>query len=377
MKKALSLILAVMMLLGCMSITVFAEEPKNITAITATKQAVEEPEPEVVPVSYEMVIPAAVTITEAGVKEIGAPAVKNVQNAEDNTVISYVATGTQLTLKDSDKTMATTYYKAYTSRVNYTLLTSDPIVVYQNKDAVNPLTKLYVGVSKSAWDAAEAGTYAATVTFNFSAGGAPCPVSMEGGTVIRVIRKGAETLIAQYYDQVKYDQLTGQYKLLFTAYDASANLYVSFGNMSYAGDMLGADYQVGDYYHLVGDNYVKCINPETHQFDTTIGQGIFVELRIFSPGQDLSSKPLPVTHCLQSGTKCVVTEDGKLQALIPGSEPKTLGGEPYETMTGVIYQYEWYFNGTEAKDKIGCGFEFEVEDGDVLTAKWVVINEGN
>lgn len=127
---------------------------------------------------YEIVIPQAVTMNEAGVKEIGAASIDTaagkLKNATANTVISYTASGTNFKLKtDSSKTMAATYYSAYTDASTNTVLDSTKAIdVYKNSALVNPLTKLYVGVSQDDWDAAaisNPGTYTATVTFNFSA----------------------------------------------------------------------------------------------------------------------------------------------------------------------------------------------------------------
>ena len=353
MKKLLALVLALLMVLGCMSLTVFADEPNNVTPITATKPAVENPEPEVVPVSYEIVIPSEVKITKAGVKEIGKPSVTNVQNAEANTVISYKAVGTQLEL-ESGEAMETTYYKAYTSRANYSLLDdNDSIVVYQNKAVVDPLTTLSVGVSKSAWDAAEAGTYSATITFNFTSGGAQCPVSLEREDAVlwRVIRKDADKIVyAEYYKTIPFG-----WEYTITDYDDSAKLYVRYRSTTYV-QQFGEDCQVGDYYHHAGGgNYVKCINPSTHNIDTEIGKGV-----LFS----ITSSDF--TYCRPSGSKCVVTEDGKLQVIIPGvDEPETLAGGT-STYDGETTKTIWYFNGTEPEDEIASGVLIDIEEYDVF-----------
>ncbi|MDO4813041.1 MAG: hypothetical protein Q3995_05945 [Eubacteriales bacterium] len=135
-----------------------ASGKSGTTDITAVKAAA--------PLSYEMVIPSAVNMTEAGVVEIGTPSVENVENATENTVISYIATGTQLTLEGGTATMATSYY---TDSEGKTPLTDDAIEVYKNSAVIASPTSLYVGVAETDWDAADAGTYKATVTFNFEA----------------------------------------------------------------------------------------------------------------------------------------------------------------------------------------------------------------
>ena len=156
MKKALSLILALVLTMGYSMITLTADN--NTTTITAVV-------PERV-VSFDMVIPESVSIDSAGIKEIGAPTVANVNNASVNTVISYTATGTDFTMTGKPtKTMKATYY---TDADGKNALASTPIKVYEQNAAVNSLTRLYVGITEKAWNAAEAGTYTATVTFAFS-----------------------------------------------------------------------------------------------------------------------------------------------------------------------------------------------------------------
>lgn len=156
MKKALSLILALVLTMGYSMITLTADN--NTTTITAVV-------PERV-VSFDMVIPESVSIDSAGIKEIGAPTVEKVKNASVNTVISYTATGTDFTMTGKPtKTMKATYY---TDADGINALDSKPIKVYEQNAAVNSLTRLYVSITEKAWNAAEAGIYTATVTFAFS-----------------------------------------------------------------------------------------------------------------------------------------------------------------------------------------------------------------
>ena len=168
MKKILSLVLALLMLLGCMSITAFAEEDPYTGSTTITANVADKR------LSYEIVIPQTVTMNEAGVKEIGAASINmeagKLKNATANTVISYTASGTDFKLStDDNKTMAASYY---TDSEGTIALTNNAIDVYKNSKLVDPLTTLYVGVSQTDWDTAartNPGTYTATVTFNFSA----------------------------------------------------------------------------------------------------------------------------------------------------------------------------------------------------------------
>ena len=236
MKKTVSLILAVMMLLSCMSITAFATD-NNTTEITAVKAA---------PLSYKIVIPQAVTITEAGVVEIGTPSVETVTGATANTVISYTATGTQLTLENSDKTMATSYYTAYTDATTNTPLTSTAIKVYKNSAVVDPLTKLYVGVTEDDWNAADAGTYTATVTFDFDAKEFQ-PAYIDGFSVMILRTTGGATNMYNIYTGNKpgkqltnvaeavllkctAKEITGDSWFAFDDVEINGNEYIMHGN---------------------------------------------------------------------------------------------------------------------------------------------------
>ena len=172
MKKLLSLVLALVMVLGCMTVPAFAEEDPYTGNTTITAN-VAKPD-----VEYEIVIPQAVTMNEAGVVPIGEAKIDitgdKLKYATEKTVISYTASGTNFKLStDESKTMTATYYSAYTDKDTNTVLDSTKAIdVYKNSALVDPLTKLYVGVSQTDWDTAATtnpGTYTATVTYNFSA----------------------------------------------------------------------------------------------------------------------------------------------------------------------------------------------------------------
>lgn len=154
MKKLFTLVLALIMVLGSMSISVFADENKTTLTVNIDN-----------PLSYDMIIPEDVTITKSGITEIGTPSVKNIKNAKDSTVISYTVTSTQLTLSGGSKTVATSYYIDSEGK---NAMPDTAIEVYKNNAFVNPLTTLYVGITANDWSAADSGTYTATVTFNFN-----------------------------------------------------------------------------------------------------------------------------------------------------------------------------------------------------------------
>ena len=213
------------------------------TDITAIKAA---------PLSYKLVIPQNVpTITAAGVTKIGAPSVEDVKNATEKTVISYTASGTQLTLENSDKTMKTSYY---TDSEGETAMPSTAIEVYKSKALVNPLTTLYVGVAEDDWNAADAGTYHATVTFNFAAEEKEpeCEVDTETNMVLyRVAKIDDENVYLAGYNSID-------------GFDAVLSMGFSMPKNS-IGAVLGTEYAVGDCFHVLEDDSVeKCIAPETH-----------------------------------------------------------------------------------------------------------------
>lgn len=172
MKKLSVLVLLLIMVLGNMSISAFAEENGKAGSTTVTANV---PKPDV---EYEIVIPSAVIMNEAGVKEIGQAKINTAEGklkyATKNTVISYTASCTDFKLSnDENKTMEATYYAAYTDATINTVLGPDPIIVYKDSALVDPLTTLYVGVTEDAWITAgmnAPGTYNATVTFDFEVG---------------------------------------------------------------------------------------------------------------------------------------------------------------------------------------------------------------
>lgn len=226
---------------------VLTSNPASTTSGTTDIKAVKA-----APLSYELVIPQSVpTITAAGVTEIGAPSVKDVKNATGKTVISYTASGTQLTLENSDKTMTTSYY---TDSEGNTALTDDAIEVYKNSAVIASPTTLYVGVTETDWDAADAGTYHATVTFNFEAEEkeATCEVDTETNT--------------QLYRVIKIDD-ENVYLAMYSSYEGFDAVWsMGFGMPKGSiGDLLGTECAVGDCFHILEDDSVeKCITPETH-----------------------------------------------------------------------------------------------------------------
>ena len=160
MKKALSLLLALVMALSLTVPALAADGDKSgTTTITATKAA---------PFSYEIVIPESVTgITAAGVYQVGQAKVENVVSATADTVISYTATTTDFKLStDESKTMAATYH---TEQAATNAFPTTAVKVYENKADAASIPTMWVKIADSDWNAADAGTYTATVTFNFEA----------------------------------------------------------------------------------------------------------------------------------------------------------------------------------------------------------------
>ena len=155
MKKTLALVLAIVMALGCMSITAFATTD-NSTDITLNVAK---------PLTYDMVIPEDVTnLNAAGIYSVGQAKVENVENATEKTVISYTAETTAF--KCDGKTDIPASY--YTDAQGADAFPTTAVEVYKAKADAASIPTMYVGISETAWNAAENGTYTATVTFNFS-----------------------------------------------------------------------------------------------------------------------------------------------------------------------------------------------------------------
>ena len=156
MKKALSLLLALVMALS-LTVPAFAEEPDNSTDITLTVAKA---------LTYDMVIPEDVTdLANYGIYEVGQAKVANVKNATEKTVITYTAETADF--ESEGKTDIPASY--YTDAQGAAAFPTTAVEVYKNNADVASLPTMYVGISESAWDAAENGTYTATVTFNFTA----------------------------------------------------------------------------------------------------------------------------------------------------------------------------------------------------------------
>ena len=158
------------------------------TTITATKAE---------PFSYEIVIPTDVAeITAAGVYQVGQAKVTNVISATDSTVISYTATTTDFKHStDNSKTMAATYH---TEKTAENAFPTDAVTVYENNADAASIPTMWVKIADSDWNAAEAGTYHATVTFNFSAEEVEAPAAVTAADAL--------TTEAKYNLKLDYNQ---------------------------------------------------------------------------------------------------------------------------------------------------------------------------
>ena len=162
MKKILSLVLAVVMLLGCMSITAFAAE--NEAEITAEITAAD--------FGYTMVIPTATTLTEANHENVllgtdGKVSITNIKHPTDKVNVVYTVDLTNGNLTDGTNTINATYKYKQGDAEFAAIDGTTKVTVYANKT----VNDSFVNVTANAdqWDAAPAGTYNATVTFNFAA----------------------------------------------------------------------------------------------------------------------------------------------------------------------------------------------------------------
>ena len=160
MKKTLSLILAVMMLLGCMSITAFAAE--NEATITAEITAAD--------FGYTMVIPTTTTLTEANHENVllgtdGKVSIKDIKHPNDKINVSYTVDLTNGNLTDGTNTINATYKYKQGANEFAAIDGTTKVTVYANKTVTDSFVN--VTANKDQWNAAPAGTYNASVTFNF------------------------------------------------------------------------------------------------------------------------------------------------------------------------------------------------------------------
>ena len=161
MKKALSFILAVIMLLGCLSITAFAAE--NEAEITAEITAAD--------FGYEMVIPTTTTLTEANHENVllgtdGKVSIKNIKHPTDKVNVVYTVDLTNGNLTDGTNTINATYKYKQGDADFAAIDGTTKVTVYANKTVNDSFVN--VTADKDQWDAAPVGTYNATVVFNFA-----------------------------------------------------------------------------------------------------------------------------------------------------------------------------------------------------------------
>ena len=162
MKKTLSLILAVIMLLGCMSITAFAAD--NQTTITAEITAAD--------FGYEMVIPTATTLTEANHENVllgtdGKVSIKDIKHPTDKVNVVYTVDLSNGNLTDGTTTIAAIYKYQQGANEFAAIDGTTKVTVYANATVNDSFVN--VTANSAQWDAAPTGTYNATVTFNFAA----------------------------------------------------------------------------------------------------------------------------------------------------------------------------------------------------------------
>ena len=116
--------------------------------------------------TYDMVIPEDVTnLNAAGIYSVGQAKATNVKNATDKTVISYTAETTAFKCEGKNDIPAS----YYTEQAATNAFPTDAVTVYENKAEAASIPTMWVKIAEDDWNAAENGTYTATVTFNFSA----------------------------------------------------------------------------------------------------------------------------------------------------------------------------------------------------------------
>ena len=161
MKKTLALILAIVMALGCMSITAFAAE--NEAEITAEITAAD--------FGYTMVIPTATTLTEANHENVllgtdGKVSIKDIKHPTDKVNVVYTVDLSNGNLTDGTNTIGATYKYKQGANEFAAIDGTTKVTVYANKTVTDSLVN--VTANKDQWNAAPAGTYNASVTFNFA-----------------------------------------------------------------------------------------------------------------------------------------------------------------------------------------------------------------
>ena len=160
MKKTLALVLAIVMALGCMSITAFAAD--NEATITAEITAAD--------FGYTMVIPTATTLTEANHENVllgtdGKVSIKDIKHPTDKVNVSYTVDLTNGNLTDGTTTINATYKYKQGANEFAAIDGTTKVTVYANKTVNDSFVN--VTANKDQWNAAPAGTYNASVTFNF------------------------------------------------------------------------------------------------------------------------------------------------------------------------------------------------------------------
>ena len=144
--------------------TITFEDPSNAARITA--------EITVADFSYEMVIPTTTTLTEANHENVllgtdGKVSITNIKHPTDKVNVVYTVDLSNGTLTDGTNTINATYkYKQGAN--NFTAIDgTTKVTVYANKTVNDSFVN--VTANSAQWNAAPAGTYNASVTFNFAA----------------------------------------------------------------------------------------------------------------------------------------------------------------------------------------------------------------
>lgn len=142
-------------------LTSYPTPKSGSTSITFTK---EKPK-----LAYTIVIPTATTLTEESHKDVqlggteGKASVE-ITTGDDKTNIYYTVDLTNATLTDGTNEITTTY--AYAQGGDYSALTDETKVTVYKSGTVQDST-VQVTADETSWTAAPAGTYTASVVFNF------------------------------------------------------------------------------------------------------------------------------------------------------------------------------------------------------------------
>ena len=209
---------------------------------------------------YEMVIPTATTLTEANHENVllgtdGKVSITNIKHPTDKVNVSYTVDLSNGNLTDGTNTINATYKYKQGDAEFAAIDGTTKVTVYANKTVTDSLVN--VTANNDQWNAAPAGTYNATVTFNFETEEKETTCKVTDLIMYRVVKieDGQDGRVIQLMYLYRDGQFTAPSESCF---DSSKTGFESAVGTS--------DYAVGDCFHMNADysGYTKCVNPDSH-----------------------------------------------------------------------------------------------------------------